>query len=372
MLLSKINISFLFRFVGLPQVVEFQEKFNQGAKEFKERFAQRRKGERIKEMRDKATRNISNAESYFNSHRRSQALSYLRDARDAVEEYKSDTELMAETDSAQWLSDVNERISTFEKTYTETVFAEQLKKAKEACDQPLSNAKQALEKKEAKKATSALEKARDAAAELGADERFLRSEGVDEYLSNFGKEVTELRSKVQLLMDAEERKVKQDKANTLLSHSETYFNGHHRAQGLNYLAQARDALEDLDPSDGEMKTFIDDFQARLNKVSETFEKVMFAEEITALQRNAEGYLKDAKFNLQTNQKERALELLRQAKEAAAKLGEERFFGCEEVTAFFEGWTKKVAEFEEDLQRALFTEQVIFIFIFYFLFFVFFF
>ena len=339
-------------------MVQFQEKFNEGAKNFKEKFAARRKGERIKEMRGKATDNISHAESYFNSHRRSQALEYLRQARDAVDEHKADIELMAETDAEQWVSDINERITAFEKTYTDTVFAEQLKGAKEACDQQLKYGQQALERKEAKRACSAIEKARDAAAELGADERFLRSEGVDQYLCDFQK-VAEIKNEVQLLMDAEERKVKKENANSLLSHSETYFNGHHRGQGLNYLAQARDALNELDGSnDEEMQKFIDDFQKRLDKVSDTFEKVMFAEEITNLTRTAEGYLKDAQFNKQTNQKERSLELLRQAKEAAAKLGEERFFRCPEVTSFFEEWIKKVTAFEEELQRAMFADQVI--------------
>ncbi|XP_004363348.2 hypothetical protein CAOG_03620 [Capsaspora owczarzaki ATCC 30864] len=355
------------RFTGVPRVTAFLPDFAARATAFRTRFAEREFADRLKEARDKVSTNLSHANTYFDSHRRSQALEYLQQARTALLAYRADSQLLAEESTSAWLADVDAGMRSFEQRFAEVVFKEQLDKAIGGITQQLTFAEQAItgHAVDVPRCLAALKLARQQAAELGADPQFLNNDRVHSFLSqDFEATTRRLEAEVRRQLAAQQLRSVQSDCTTNLNSSRIYFASQHRSQAFDLINKARDAVDRYEDElkaepvqQGEARAFIEQFRQQLAECQTTYSQALFNEELSGLVRAAESILTDAEGQFAQRRRDVALEQLEKAKDAAEKLSDPKFFGVPQVEQFFNAWRARIEAFHSAFNSAVFAEQL---------------
>lgn len=328
-------------FNELPEVAQFFVEFDSGVAAFKAKYDAWQKDQAVRKAQALVTDNFRNAKSYFDSHRRGQALDYLRKARDALNDFGYNLAQDLEG-GAEWMEAREKEILEFEDAYTAAVFQDDLKKVKAACRDPLGRVQGAVDRKDLNQAMRDLNAATEAAENLGQDDRFLRSAEVDSFLESFHTDAAALRATIDAYIEGERRKKRRDRADQLLSHARSYFTNHQRGRAFEYLYQARDAIEEIEyDADETDKDFIAKWKSSAEAFEQECNKAIFEEEVKSLLRMPHDYLSQAEFQFSTGAHGRSVELLAKANEAAEALAEPKYMDIPEVAQWFKEWVPKV-------------------------------
>lgn len=127
-------------FVGLPQREEFISKFEARAKEFQETYAAMVLNSEIRESTQTLKQTLSNANTYFSSHRYDQAMEFFHETRSKLSDLQFNPRLNAQPEVVQCITEVERGLDEFDKKFTETVTRNQLRDEIQSAKQALSNA----------------------------------------------------------------------------------------------------------------------------------------------------------------------------------------------------------------------------------------
>lgn len=165
----------------------------------------------------------------------------------------------------------------------------------------------------------------------------------------------------------EEKKQALDKANTNLSHANSYFDSHHNAQSMEYYLNAQSAFREIqdDPmfpaTDPEIAAFLNEFPGKLQQFKDRFDDRVVTTEFkdqssSALQNlsNAESYFKNQAYS-------QALEYLQQAKLSAAQVLSNTAFTypalAPQLASFREEFTQRAQHFQTTYDETILDNEI---------------
>uniref|UniRef100_A0A6U0L338 Uncharacterized protein n=1 Tax=Percolomonas cosmopolitus TaxID=63605 RepID=A0A6U0L338_9EUKA len=331
---------------SLKQMTEFLDQFEKDLNSFDEECQAKLAEEGAKQKMSAITSKLSNARGYFPNHA-SQSLNYLTEAKDALDDIRFDsTANVPDT----WVEEMDQKIADFEAEYNATILSGEIKKAKDLIETNLRNSDGYI-KSSKQTALGFLEKAEDALSV------FITSYPAEtDFISDIGSNIKKKQQDIVQLMQKEEIKTKKDSVRTVLGSAKAYITSHREAQALQMLQTVLDKAIDLEVYPEE-KTFVESINKEVENLQNSIMETAFNEEIKRKAEKANLLLSNASLYMDRSQKDRAVDYLQQAEDAAYELADEKYIKMESVDSFFTSFNAKLNELKEKFNTILYGQEV---------------
>ena len=332
------------RYLNNQTVDDFLKTFATDYQALRDSAQAKMDAEAAKKAIDAVTTQLSNAKSYFDFHRRSQAIEMLNQARNALADIPS-------TVDAQTVADLETRVNELAEKFNTEIFNEEVTGIIRGAEAHLSTANSLWGMFNRSGALESLNQARETAERL-AEPQYLGIKQVDAFFAGWSAKVTALQDKFNADLYADTLKELRSTITHKIRLATSFANQGMMAEAVQALRDSRDAIKAARSSSAgtsaEIVTFLAESEAECGKLEESINARFYANEFAQKSRDLQTRIKTANSLLANFAASQALEQYRSAKaEFATFTASGNFKSQPTYATFVEELSQQISKFETE-------------------------